>query len=288
MIYAFTGKKQSGKNTAVRIWQLLDIWNKNRGKVGLNNAFVEEQEFVFSPQKYGHGFQDILNNSSNWQLKSFAHKLKQICAILTNTETEDWDKEEFKKSSSSIIKEYFLHKVNIYYTNRELLQYIGTDLFRKLDNEIWINALFRSYKTDFQWLIDAVRFENEALAIRGKGGKIIRIIKTSENLIKDACEYADNTMKAWIRKNEIDIPLYIRDENGDILNPQWENKWNETYDAFINHNQRPISDTHISEIEQDSIEADYTVIANEGDTEHLMKQIKSIMIEEKVINTLKK
>jgi hypothetical protein len=82
------------------------------------------------------------------------------------------------------------------FTPRELMQFIGTDLFRdKLLNNIWVNALFADYKKPAQiaiettggytnyptsvnfpnWIITDVRFPNEVEAIKKRGGIVIRI-----------------------------------------------------------------------------------------------------------------
>lgn len=85
-------------------------------------------------------------------------------------------------------------------TYRELLQYIGTDLLRnQLHENVWVNGLFSKYKPKVcsgvthcalagkpeiscnlcpeypNWIITDCRFENEAEAIKDKGGIIIRV-----------------------------------------------------------------------------------------------------------------
>ena len=75
------------------------------------------------------------------------------------------------------------------YTYRELLQYLGTDLLRnQLHENVWVNALFNKYKDEWNgmntynntckfpnWVITDCRFENEAKAIKDRGGIVIRV-----------------------------------------------------------------------------------------------------------------
>jgi hypothetical protein len=64
-------------------------------------------------------------------------------------------------------------------TFRELLQYIGTDVFRKLDPNCWINAYkLKAYNTEKDYIITSdVRFPNEVEAIHAMGGKVIRLTR---------------------------------------------------------------------------------------------------------------
>jgi len=72
-------------------------------------------------------------------------------------------------------------------TVREMLQKLGTEAMRNgLHNNVWVNALFADYRApkmseDFpsKWLITDVRFENEAEAIKERGGILVRIKRSS-------------------------------------------------------------------------------------------------------------
>lgn len=69
---------------------------------------------------------------------------------------------------------YFFHTENL--TPRKLLQLIGTEGGRDLIHEnIWVNALFSSYTKDSKWIIPDTRFDNEAKAIKDRGGIIIKV-----------------------------------------------------------------------------------------------------------------
>lgn len=65
-------------------------------------------------------------------------------------------------------------------TIRELLQMVGTDLFReKIHPNIWVDALMRRYSQENDWVIADVRFPNEAAAIKKKGGILVRVERPS-------------------------------------------------------------------------------------------------------------
>lgn len=64
------------------------------------------------------------------------------------------------------------------HTPRELMIDYGTHLFRKYDNDYWVKAMvtkLRSLPSDAKVMITDVRFPNEAAAVHGVGGKLIRL-----------------------------------------------------------------------------------------------------------------
>jgi hypothetical protein len=61
-------------------------------------------------------------------------------------------------------------------TVRDFLQKLGTDAMRNgLHTNVWVNALMADYDKDSNWIITDTRFPNEAMAIKEKGGIIIRV-----------------------------------------------------------------------------------------------------------------
>lgn len=128
-----------------------------------------------------------LNDSqnNNWQIKSFAYKLKQIVSLLTGINVQDLEKEEVKQmkltdwtvwkldwldsydhgtqlfaDEDSAIKEkkemmatgnyYSLSVERTIPTVRFTLQFLGTDLLRnQLHPDVWVNSLFLDYKPLF-------------------------------------------------------------------------------------------------------------------------------------------
>jgi hypothetical protein len=64
-------------------------------------------------------------------------------------------------------------------TARDLMQLVGTDLFRKLNNNVWVNALINKIKrTDHQIVIVSdCRFPNEVAAVKQTGGLVFRLTR---------------------------------------------------------------------------------------------------------------
>jgi hypothetical protein len=64
-------------------------------------------------------------------------------------------------------------------TARELMQYVGTNIFRKLYNDIWVEACLNKIQdeaSEFAIITDC-RFPNEVLAGKGVGAKVVRLTR---------------------------------------------------------------------------------------------------------------
>ena len=64
-------------------------------------------------------------------------------------------------------------------TAREVLQYVGTEIFRQMDDDVWVKAtLSRIEKEEPQLaIISDVRFPNEVEGIQAAGGKVIKLLR---------------------------------------------------------------------------------------------------------------
>lgn len=60
-------------------------------------------------------------------------------------------------------------------TVRELLQKLGNSVRNNIDPNFWVNALLKNYTPNQLWIIDDVRYLNEAQAIKLLGGHLIRL-----------------------------------------------------------------------------------------------------------------
>jgi hypothetical protein len=147
-IIGISGKINSGKDTCGKIIQYLTY----NGYGSKPTAFDEK-----------------FNYNSNWEIKKFAAKLKQVCPLLTGIPVEDFEKQEVKDSllgeewdryilyqdikwsdksfriiSTSPLDNY--HKSQRM-TVRTLLQEVGTEAMRDtIHTNVWVNALFADYK----------------------------------------------------------------------------------------------------------------------------------------------
>ena len=158
--------------------------------------------------------QQIIQAHPEYSIQSYAKILKEIVGLILNIPADDMDLPEVKSLPSGIkgwrivkksgqenpvplvygsakaaiddmVKYKLLadkYETKIFEpTVREVLQFVGTDLFRdRFHPETWTSALMRRYTPDQNWLIADVRFPNEAKAIRDKGGIVIRVERPGE------------------------------------------------------------------------------------------------------------
>tara|TARA_R110002020_G_scaffold473631_1_gene703208 strand:- start:5179 stop:5949 length:771 start_codon:yes stop_codon:yes gene_type:complete len=196
-ILGFAGKKQSGKNTACNyIIALklaeLGISKKTRlskgGEVEITDIFGET-----ITDKEWFGFNDSnlnVNKLFNDSLGKFvriyglADTLKDLCINILGLEYNQAYGTDKEKNSETHIKWGDLphlngHMKNTRMTAREVLQYVGTDIFRKLDSDVWIKSLLRKIEKDKPEvaLICDVRFKNEISRLQEKGGFILGLTR---------------------------------------------------------------------------------------------------------------
>lgn len=102
----------------------------------------------------------------NFKIKSFAYDVKYIASYITGI--------DINLMLSREIKTKYLSDWGM--TVGEMLQKIGTDCMRKgLHPDTWVFSLMSKYTEDQNWIIDDVRFKNEANAIKKSGGILIRL-----------------------------------------------------------------------------------------------------------------
>lgn len=142
MIYAFTGKKQSGKSTAVKY-----LLNKRPFTVlNFKDALIIELKERF-PQ--------LLN------------------AIIDVMNITDYDGRPEKRWT---FERLFTEKPPLI---RGLMQNYGTDVRRNDDDAYWVTQWAKkAAEMDTDVIVDDVRFLNEAQAVRNLGGTIIRIVRS--------------------------------------------------------------------------------------------------------------
>lgn len=222
MIIGVNGKIGSGKDTVGLIIQYLtDELNKTNPK--------EFTEWVDG------GF-----HASDWKIKKFAGKLKQIASILTGATLEQLEDQDFKKQYmgeswrklTGAMSEQGLGELMTY---RELLQKLGTEAMRNgLHENVWVNALMADYKIAYpregmtyseqdlpNWIITDMRFPNEMDVIKAKGGITIRVnrpdtkeyfqLKNRDGSITHATLHPSETA---LDNHEFD---YVIDNDGTIL-----------------------------------------------------------------------
>ena len=190
-IIGFAGKKQSGKNTACNFILATKIAElgvsrgtrlSESGEVEvtdiLNDSPTDKEWFPFySPHV---DVENLFNNELGKFIKlySFAEKLKRMAIDVLGLK-EEWvfgtDKQKntltdikWEDMPGSATKKGRM-------TAREVLQVVGTDFFRSIYKNVWVDSCLRQIKEDDSELalISDVTFENEILAIQKAGGFVI-------------------------------------------------------------------------------------------------------------------
>lgn len=291
MVIGISGRIGSGKDTVGKIIQYLEITYRCKN-VTKDNWTIEE--FI-----KGDLDSAILINT-DFRIKKFADKLKDIICLLTGCTRKQLENQEFKNSlvpdewirygyadgfkhiyedgvkttvmnNKQCSKERYKEELRVNWqtaykwhpTYRELLQVIGTDLFRdKLHKNTWVNATFADYKWDGKsmtegwmpsynnpdnsgldkeaepkmpnWIITDLRFKNELEAVEIRDGITIRVNR----------------------------PDFISEEGHEVT-VQRENE-------------------HKSETALDQATFKYN-INNNGSIEDLIVKVKEILIKEKII-----
>lgn len=146
-IIAFAGRKQSGKTTC--------------------------SEFV---QKYANASIEPYNSA---KIYNFADPLKQdICInILGLTYSQCYGTDEQK---NELVDCYWDNKQ---LTAREVMQMVGTDMFRRMQQNVWSEATIRKIQKEntSMAIIADCRFPNEVEAVKNVGGIVIKLMRNPYN-----------------------------------------------------------------------------------------------------------
>ena len=193
-IIGFAGKKQSGKNTACNFILAVKLaqagicktsrLTKN-GEIEVTDILGEKPaDMEWIPFKEPHVDVESLfeNELKDYiQLYALADSLKQMSIdilglkpqqvfgtdkqknSLTDMKWEDMPGDETKNNKSGKM------------TAREVLQYVGTDIFRKFYANVWLDSCLRKIESDSPdiALVSDVRFENEIKGIQKKNGFVV-------------------------------------------------------------------------------------------------------------------
>lgn len=217
MIIGFAGKKQHGKDTAVKMWE-----------------FIKQTHGVESFEDY-----KLTTGLKPVNLK-FADKLKDILCMLTGCTREQLEDDNFKNSymddvwnlKKSFVGDY--HQFNNKFrgekyipgkcdfnvnedvgiwryeerlTYRDALQLIGTDALRfKFHPDTWVNAtMIEAKNLDYQCFISDVRFPNEVEAIEKSGGIVIRVECTDKESLDN--HPSETALDNWTFQYKVAVPL---------------------------------------------------------------------------------
>ena len=233
IVIAFSGKKQSGKTTSghfvmslcmskLGIAQSIDIdkegniivsdllGNKNYSGIYFPEKLVDSQDYIL---------QQVQAKLDPYiKLYSFADPLKQdICMnILGLTWDQCYGSDEHKNTLTNIkwkdLPGYSGDSED-FLTARETMEYVGTDIFRKMDHNVWANATIRKIEREKPKIaiITDCRFPNEVDKIKSIGGHIIRLTRQphssnhiSENIL-DKEHYDWSNFDSIINNDDLSV-----------------------------------------------------------------------------------
>ena len=190
-ILGFAGRKQAGKDTACNFILAtkiaeLGICKSSRltkdGTIEVTDIFDESpsgKDWISftSPDV---DIDNLFDNELGKYIKiySFAYKLKQLCVDILGLDEKLVFGNDKQKNTQTHIEWKTVKgssNTNKYMTVREVLQYVGTDMFRGLDPSVWVNACLNQIKSEQPELalVSDVRFENEVRAIQSAGGFVV-------------------------------------------------------------------------------------------------------------------
>ena len=193
-IIGFAGKKQSGKNTACNFVLAVKLAEvgicktsrlNDEGEIEVTDILGEKPaDTEWIPFKDPHVDVDKLfeNELKDYiQLYALANSLKQMAVDILGLKPQQvFGTDKQKNSLTNILwedmpgKEAQSHKPGKM-TAREVLQYVGTDFFRKFYPNVWLDSCLRKIEQESPEiaLISDVRFKNEIKGIQKKKGFIL-------------------------------------------------------------------------------------------------------------------
>jgi len=193
MILGISGRKQAGKNTTANI--LHGIVLKKQGFI--NDWNIDALGHLNILNEDGWGYFDVTRkdeqfvmwaDNNMWpyvKLYSFADNLKAICMDLFNIPFRCLygTDEEKNQIQEHLLWENMPTTFPINHgpmTAREFMQFLGTDVMRKIYEPVWVNSCIKKIQREQSELaiIADVRFPNEAKAIEQAGGKVVRLTRT--------------------------------------------------------------------------------------------------------------
>lgn len=113
-------------------------------------------------------------------------------------------------------------------TAREFMQFLGTDVMRKMYEPVWVNSCIKKIKREQSELaiIADIRFPNEAKAVENAGGKVVRLTRkiyqdshSSEVALDNYpfTDYIDNKFES-IDSLMVDVKRFYHNLKGSYVN----------------------------------------------------------------------
>jgi ribosomal protein S14 len=252
MLIGVSGLIGSGKDAVSECIQALDCWYNQYGN---KLAEFEDYEDIQFCKSILEGKTESHKVFSSWKNKKFATKIKQIAAILFDCEPNDFENIRFKNSA---LPQEWQVEGEPTRTYRHALQMIGTDCIRNHYNQnTWVLSMFNTYNANTTKYPD--RNYSNICSICGK----TEYYCDKHMTICREC-FTKQSYPNWVISdvrfsNEINA---IKERGG--------------YMIRVDRGYPTVN--HISEIEWQSYKDWDFIIDNNGDYEHLIRQVKDIMV----------
>lgn len=245
-LLGLSGTKQSGKTTCVNYVHGIILRKYNvieRFGISKRGKLLVPTQHVDSDGNMQDGMGEIDWESDDYNFSkfcetyvhphvrefSFAKELKEMCInLLGLTREQCYGTDEQKNTLTNIRWEDMPGNVEIgedkdgyavlvpkktgFMTAREVMQYFGTDIFRRANSKVWTDSGLREFResgTELGIMSD-VRFENELEALEEAGGKTLRFLRrpfTDLHSSETALDHIPHDrFSAVIDNREMDIP----------------------------------------------------------------------------------
>ncbi len=103
-------------------------------------------------------------------------------------------------------------------TSREVMQYVGTDIFRRMNNKVWTDLCLNKIKEEAPEIavIADCRFDNEAVEIKSNGGLVVKL---QRDMYPEDTHSSESGLQAFEFDAVVDNQkMSIKDANFEVLN----------------------------------------------------------------------
>jgi hypothetical protein len=177
----------------------------SQGPYSIGRKVQNVQVYAITGWK-GHGKDTFANSivgfNDSFVITHFAAPLKRMSGKIFGLTDAQMNEPSLKEAplDRPIVMDLFLQQMQketgldiqpasmVGHTPRQVLQYFGTEYVRKVQNDFWVQKVveFVQNHPNKKVLIPDCRFPNEAAAVWGVGGKVIRVLRLDLPLPKDA------------------------------------------------------------------------------------------------------
>lgn len=245
-ILGISGKAGSGKTTwsnyvlgtyMVNLELTDEFFVSDEGYLLVNKIAGYEVEeapvAITADELFWEGEESLLSESLAPYVKvyNFAETLKRkICVETLGVERHQCYGNQAEKNTDTRLKVSNFKKFLLpssrkkfegadrFLTGREVMEVVGTDIFRQIYNDVWVDACIRkiAYEDPQIAIINDVRFENEVEAIKAVGGDVIRLTRQVESNGHDS----DNDLDSYSKFDlVIDNQTCPKEDTASILLP---------------------------------------------------------------------